>query len=90
MVHVIVGYGLVLACALIVVLGASLMKVHTDRDAEVLSPYVGIGAMLYALSALTWVLAMRTITLTDDAVAYAMVSLLVLCVGSALVFAKAA
>ena len=58
----------------------------TSRDAEVLSPYVGIGALLYALSALAWFYAMRHITLTQGAVLYTVFSLLVLCVIAALVF----
>lgn len=86
MLQTFLGYGFVLACASIVVLGDALMKLGADRDAEVLSPYVGIGALLYALSALAWFYAMRHITLTQGAVLYTVFSLLVLCVIAALVF----
>jgi undecaprenyl phosphate-alpha-L-ara4N flippase subunit ArnF len=86
MLQIVLGYGFVLACALIVILGDTLMKLGADRDAEVMSPYVGIGALLYALSALAWFFAMRHVTLTQGAVVYTMFSLLALCVIAALVF----
>lgn len=74
-----VGYGFVIACALIVLLGDTLLKVAADRGQALVTPHIVAGCALYAVSALAWFWAMRHVGLAQAGVVYTMFSLLALC-----------
>ena len=82
------GYILTLACAGIVILGDALLKLAADKGHGLASAPLAVGCALYAVSAIAWFLAMRHISLAQAGVAYAMFSLLALCVIGNLFFGE--
>lgn len=88
MVSVVLGYGFCLFCALVVILGDTLIKHAADGDHPLSSSTFLAGAGLYLLSALLWYFAMRHITLAQAGVAFSMFTLLALCLIGATVFGE--
>lgn len=80
------GYALALACALIVIVGDTILKLAAEKGHGIASAPILAGCALYALSGLAWFLAMRHISLAQAGVAYAMFSLLALCAIGAVFF----
>ncbi|KIC41001.1 hypothetical protein RA28_21765 [Ruegeria sp. ANG-S4] len=65
--------------AAIVIAGDLFIKVAADGARPITSPPMVAGIVLYAVSAVLWYFAMRHIPLGQAAVAYSMLSLIVLC-----------
>ncbi|WP_172299363.1 hypothetical protein [Pseudoruegeria sp. HB172150] len=82
------GYLFALACALIVILGDTILKLAAEKGHGLPSPHVAAGTVLYAVSAIAWFLAMRHISLAQAGVAYTMFSLLALCAIGAVFFGE--
>ena len=80
------GYLLAMTCALIVILGDTILKSAADKGHTTLSVPLVVGCGFYALSAIAWFWAMRHISLTQGAVAYTMFSLLALCLIAVAIF----
>lgn len=77
-----------LFCALIVILGDTVLKAAAEKGETLLSQPMLLGCLLYAVSAVAWFLSMRHISLTQGAIAYTMFSLIALAVIGALVFGE--
>ncbi len=65
--------------AAVVIAGDLLIKVAADGARAITSPPMLVGILLYACSAILWYFAMRHVTLGQAAVAYSMLSLIILC-----------
>ncbi|WP_171103996.1 hypothetical protein [Ruegeria sp. HKCCD7255] len=74
-------YGILfsLFTAAVVIAGDLLIKVAADGARAITSPPMIAGILLYAFSAILWYFAMRNVSLGQAAVAYSMLSLIVLC-----------
>ena len=88
MLQVSAGYAFALGCALIVILGDTVLKTAADKGHTITSPHLIIGCALYAISAIAWFLAMRHITLAQGAIAYSMFSLIALCLIGVVMFGE--
>ncbi|WP_425051741.1 EamA family transporter [Psychromarinibacter sp. S121] len=88
MINFATGYIFALACALIVIIGDTLLKLAADKGHGLASMPLAVGCALYAISAVAWFLAMRHISLAQAGVAYAMFSLLALCVIGSVFFGE--
>ena len=86
MLPLVFGFGLTFATAMIVILGDTVLKVAADSGRTVSHPYVIIGCLLYAGSALFWFAALRHVTLAQAGVGYSMLTLLALCAIGAIWF----
>ena len=82
------GYAFVLACALIVIAGDTLIKIAADKGETVWSPAVLLGCALYVVSAIAWFWAMRHVSLAQAGIAYAMFSMIALCAIGVLAFGE--
>ena len=88
MLQISAGYAFALSCALIVIIGDTILKHAADKGHSIISPHIALAVGLYAVSAIAWFLAMRHITLAQAGVAYTMFSLLALCAIGALLFGE--
>ena len=77
-----------LATALFVIAGDVAIKTAAD-NADITSPNMAAGVVLYVLSAICWYFAMRNITLGQGAVAYSMLTLVAVVLIGALWFDEA-
>ena len=73
------GFGLVMLTALTIIIADALLKAAAQGGHPVHHPYVLAGVGLYGISALLWFAAMHHLGLTEGGLAYAMLTLLVLC-----------
>ena len=80
------AWGFVLALVGVTILADYFLKLASERDAWLASREFGIGAALYAASALGWVLAMQQMRLAEIAVAYSVLTLILLAALGAIVF----
>ena len=78
-----------LGTALVVILGDVALKLAAEGTHPAPGRMVALGIALYAVSAVLWFLAMRQTSLAQAAVAYAMFSLIALCVIGAVAFGEA-
>ncbi|PLL14813.1 hypothetical protein C0V75_05230 [Tabrizicola sp. TH137] len=79
MLSVALGYGLVLATAVIVIFADILLKLAADQGQSVYHHHVLSGCALYVLSALIWFGAMQSVGIAQAGMAYAMFTLVALC-----------
>lgn len=86
MLQVTAGYALAMGCALIVIIGDTLIKMAADNGHTITSPHLAAGCALYAVSAIAWFWAMQYVTLAQGAVAFGMFSLIALAVIGAVMF----
>ncbi|WP_193140673.1 MULTISPECIES: hypothetical protein [unclassified Meridianimarinicoccus] len=84
--QIVIGYGSALLCALVVIFGDTLIKLTADQGQPLHAPAGLAGLSLYVLSGIFWFLAVQQISLGQAGVAFAMFSLLALCVIGAVVF----
>lgn len=73
---------------MVVIAGDFFLKLAADRGLTAISTLVGVGVVLYAISAVLWFAAMRHITLGQAGVAYSMLTLIALAVIGATVFGE--
>jgi drug/metabolite transporter (DMT)-like permease len=88
MTHVLFGFGFTLLCALVVIAGDTLIKIAADGGKPMTSALVLGGCAIYALSAILWFFAMQHVSLAQAGVAFSMLTLLALCVISAVWFGE--
>lgn len=84
--NIVLGYAFCLFTVLIVIAGDYVLKLAADGAMRIWSPYVILGSLLYAGSAVMWFFAMRYVTLAQAGVAYSMLTLLALCIMGAVIF----
>lgn len=82
------GFGFITITAIVVILGDYVLKLAADRGLTATSTLVGVGIVLYGISAVLWFAAMRHITLGQAGVAYSMLTLIALAVIGATVFGE--
>jgi undecaprenyl phosphate-alpha-L-ara4N flippase subunit ArnF len=82
------GLGFITFTATVVIVGDYVLKLAADRGHGAFSVAVGLGVLLYAVSALLWFAAMRHLTLGQAGVAYSMLTLVALALIGALFFGE--
>lgn len=91
MFQIALGYGYSFLTAIIVILGDVVIKHAADTvdgQRQAAMALILGGCALYAVSALMWYGAMRNVTLAQAGVAYAMLSLIALCLLGAILFGE--
>lgn len=88
MTHILFGFGLTFATAMIVIVGDVILKVAADGNKPVMSMLVLAGCVLYAGSALFWYYALKHVTLAQAGVAFSMLTLVALAILGATVFGE--
>lgn len=72
------GFGFITVTAVVVIAGDFFLKLAADRGLTAVSTLVGVGIVLYGISAVLWFAAMQHITLGQAGVAYSMLTLIAL------------
>lgn len=88
MTHILIGFGLTFATALIVIVGDVILKVAADGNKPMMSMLVLAGCILYAGSALFWYYALKHVTLAQAGVAFSMLTLVALAILGSTVFGE--
>ena len=80
------GYGWVIATVVMALLGDYFIKRAADSGSSLLSLDFSMGAAFYVASAAVWFLSLKMITLAQAGVAYAALTLVLVCLLSVVVF----
>jgi undecaprenyl phosphate-alpha-L-ara4N flippase subunit ArnF len=86
MTQIVLGFAFAFLTAIVVTFGDVALKLAADGEKPIWSGLVLVGCVIYAVSAIFWFHAMKQVGLAQAAVAYSMLTLLVLCAIGAIWF----